>query len=783
MNSKMLVKDFKKNKVVTIILILFLVFSAALLSIGAYTILHLRGAMDELFEVAMPPHFLQMHTGDIDKQKVLDFGKKVPYVKEQEIVEMLNISGGNFGYEKGNGEYISISDNSMDNGFVVQNSHLDYLVDLDNKIISVNEGEIGVPLSYQKTYNVQKGDTLVIQNKDFKKSFKIACFVRDAQMGASMASSTRFVVTKEDWSELQANIGDLEYIMEYRFEDEKYASQFQKEYTDKSANMPVNGQAITYPLILLINGLSGGLLAGTLVLVSILLIVIAIMNLRSMMLTTLEEDRKEIAIMRAIGFSKKDVRDHYLVKYRILVVIGCIIGAIVAVPFYGTLTKDITLMFGPSHLSTLQMYLPVLATLPVYAFTLLACRSVLKKMGKITIVENMVYDGEKQKKGRAVKIKNSGRNLNVSISLKKIWLQMKSWKMVIVVFMLVTCIIVIPVNILHTFESKDFISYMGEADCDIGVNINGRRTTPEKVKELMEELQNDNAIEKMALYETYQYEVQSEDDGLKPFKVDCGDYSEFPISCSEGRMPKSEKEIAVSALNAKEYKVGVNDKLSLKMNDEWKEFVICGIYQDITSGGFTAKGMWKQDGLSTENSSACINLKDKEKKDKFVKEYEKKYPFAKIVIMENTVQQSLGTMILSFRGGTVVAVVTAVCIAILLTVLFLKLQTTRELPQTAIYQAIGFTEKEIRLQYVLQMGVTAAIGILLGLILSATLGESAVGVLLSILGIKIEHFHFIWDYIITFLASPVLLLAETALAAWLCQKRKENVSLLSFMRE
>lgn len=783
MNLKMILKDFKKNKVITITLVLFLIFSSALLSVGAFTILHLRGTMNELFEIAKPPHFLQMHTGEIDKEKVLKFGEKYPYVQAQEIVEMLNIQADSIAYVKQNGDYVSMSGNSMDNGFVVQNKHLDYLVDLSNKIINVNEGEIGVPISYMKSYGLEVGDTLVIQRKAFKKEFKISCFVRDAQMGASMASSTRFLVSEKDMEILESNIGDMEYIMEYRFESRSDISKFQSAYTDKKAGMPVNGQAITYSLILLINGLSGGLLAGTMILVSLLLIVVAIMNLRSIILSSLEEDRSEIGVMKAIGYSKKDVKNHYLVKYKTLTIFGCVMGAICSVFFRDFLVKDITFMFGPAKIGIIQTILPCLSVLFVYLFIVFSCKKILKRIDKMTVVETLIYDGDSSKKKKLLKIKNTKfKNINCYIGLKKVLLQMKSLKTIILVFMIATAIVIIPVNILNTFESPDFISYMGRANCDIGIDFNEKRTTKDNVDRFLQELADDKSIKEFSVYETYEYEVNTED-GIKPFKVDCGDFSKFKINCTEGHIPDNQDEIALSSLNAKELEVKVNDKFILNVNGKENQFIVSGIYQDITSGGYTAKGVFKNKECSTGNYSICVNLKDKNNMNSFVEKYEKEYSFAKVIVMETTVQQSFGTMISSLKGGTVISVIIAVLIVVLVILLFLKLQTTRDMPQNAIYQAIGFTGKEIKIQYLLQMLVTSVIGILLGIVLTATVGEKIVEIILSVLGLKIDKFHFIWNYIVTFSVCPIGLLLLSAGATWLSQKSSKSFMLARFIKE
>lgn len=264
MIKKMLVKEFSKNKIVNVVLLLFIVMSAFLISSGTMVVIQLVNSLDAIFEVAKPPHFLQMHSGEMNQETVDQFSRKVAYVDAQETVEMLNIEASNIWFQCKEGNHwnaVSLLDNMMDNGFVVQNKSFDYLVDLNNQIVHLTDGEIGVPVSYMDTYELSIGDKVTIRDGSFKQEFKIVCFVRDAQMASSMASSIRFLVSKSDHEALKKSTGSSEYIIEYRFKNESDANQFQKLYQAQNPAMPNNGPAITYPLIKLLNGISGGLLA------------------------------------------------------------------------------------------------------------------------------------------------------------------------------------------------------------------------------------------------------------------------------------------------------------------------------------------------------------------------------------------------------------------------------------------------------------------------------------------------------------------------------------------
>ena len=58
--------DILKSKVITFTTMIFVAAAAMLVSLAAILIVNLSGALDTLMTQAKTPHFMQMHSGDID---------------------------------------------------------------------------------------------------------------------------------------------------------------------------------------------------------------------------------------------------------------------------------------------------------------------------------------------------------------------------------------------------------------------------------------------------------------------------------------------------------------------------------------------------------------------------------------------------------------------------------------------------------------------------------------------------------------------------------------------
>ena len=97
-------------------------------------------------------------------------------------------------------------------------------------------------------------------------------------------------------------------------------------------------------------------------------------------------------------------------------------------------------------------------------------------------------------------------------------------------------------------------------------------------------------------------------------ELHCSLILDFGISCTEGNLPTTEKEIAISYLLAKEIQKTIGEKISIEVNSKFYDYTICGIYQDITNGGKSAKVSDKEIDAAVYRSVININLLNSEKK-------------------------------------------------------------------------------------------------------------------------------------------------------------------------
>lgn len=785
--------DLIKNKGVNIALLVILILSAFLMATGAMVMERLIGSVNQLFDEAKPPHFLQMHKGEYDAEALERFAAEHPEIDSWLIEEMLGFDSAAIAWERpSTGESGDLSESLIDNLFVTQNQEFDYLLDESGAIPEPSPGEVYVPVAYQQTFELAIGDELRIQAEDGIQTLQIAGFVRDSQMASSLSSSTRFVIAEDDFAALEAAGGaDPEIIAEYRLTDTAQIADFQRAY-ESDAALPKNGPMVTYQQIRLINAFSDGLVAVALVFVSLLLVAIALLNSRFVIRGTMEDEVREIGAMKAIGLPDKVISGLYLSKYRAMTFLSCIVGGLLAIVATDLLTQTVQVNYAEAEVGFTTFLVPILALALVYVFVVAICRRVFRKIRKIQVVGALVHGStlnERQEARRAKRearrvrrttlTKYRGGNLNRRLAMMDLRAEAKTWVLIPIVFFLSSVLMSLPLNLLTTFESPRFVTYMGAPESDVRADLQFSEDVDAVRGDVLAEMEADDRLDQVRTYANVLYETEGEE-GWESLRVEIGDYSGGTVEYLEGE-PPGDGQIAVSVLNADKYALEPGDELTIRRGEETTAVEVSGVYQDVTGGGFSAKmqGEVEADAASYVIYADTVGGADP---GDIASEYSDRFPAATVIPMEAYVDQTLSYVTGAFRSATGIAFVFGVGVAVLITCLFLKLRLTSDRQKMGMLSAVGFSTKELIDQVRGKTIVAVAAGTVLGVLFAATGGESFVGFFLSAAGLGIAKMSFIPNVFLAYVAYPLILIAAGYLGALALTGRLRGADKSSWLR-
>lgn len=773
--------DLVRNKAVNLTLFVFLFISALLMATGSLVIQRLSGSVDQIMDLTDPPHFLQMHVGDFDRDRVEDLVMETGLVSQYQIQDMANIEGINIAYTRQDGTRGNLSDSLLDNYFVQQNEKFDYLVDLDNQMVEMAPGEIGVPLIYAKRADLKPGDQLLVHQLDKTYPFTIKAILRDAQMGSSLSSSIRFMLHPQDFEAIYEQALRQESVIEVRLHDEADIGKFESIYTDEANQMPQNGVAITYPLIKLVNAIGDGLMSGVIIMVSLILIVISLITMRFTVLSTIEDEVREIGVLKAIGLKNKDVNSLYQLKYRLITLIACLLAALSSFGLAKVFMNNIALNFGLSQTTPLSYILPFLAAGLIYLIVMFSLKRVLKVISKMNVLsalkEGRIVHPKEMRKKRGGRLSRFFRQPETSLGWLDLKLHAKSWLVLLIVLFLCSTIILVPLNLYSTMSSPEFSRFLGASRNDVGVSIQYQPELDDFVAQVRQATTSDPEIALAREYRTFRGLAEGEN-GWEAFMMETGDYAEFPIEMTEGRLPVSDKEMAISLLNQDKFGLAIGDTFPVKINQEQVNFEIVGVYQDITAGGHTSKVVRPvEDEVLTY--AFYLNLVPGTNQAAFVERWSEQFKSAKVLLFEEMISQTLGTITSSLLYALIAVFSLSLLIVGLIAVLYISLRMYKNYREDATLSALGFKRGSVRQMYIIKSTVVIAIGVILGAGLTLVSGESLLGAVFAVLGFGVTKMNFIiqpfW-----FVLLGCLFPAMIALGAIMITTRKvDQVSIMN----
>lgn len=756
-------------------LFLFISLCSLLVASAVNIIIHLNGSIKGLMKSSKTSHFMQMHSGTVDQKRLEQFVNDTAGIEAGQDSLLLNIDGINLWVGDN-----SLSESTQDNAFVIQNEKFDYLLDDKNTIIHPKKQEIYVPIYYWTAYRIHIGDTFTVRNEDFEKTFTVAGYLRDSQMNAAVASSKRFLIHEDDWNILALHIGKIEHMIEFRLENEKEINKFATLYSNH--NLEANGPTLTYQMFVFLNVLEDCIMAAIIMLVSLLCVCISFLSIRFTLLTTLEEEYREIGILKAIGLQNRSIQKIYMGKYRILVVAGSVAGYASSFFLNTIILQNMRLYMGGESKVITSIFAGAMGSGLIILVLLAFVQKVLKRLEMVSPIQAIRF-GSDQQESRSLGIRLSciaKIPVNLLLGLRDICGRRKLFRILLAIFIMAAFMITVPMNLYTTMSSEQFITYLGVGKCDIRMDVQQTDKIEQKVDVLCKKLESDKNIEKYSLFVTTTAQIETTDDIYENIKIESGNHTVFPLNYIDGSAPEKSDQIALSVLNANEFNKKVGDTVTVVINGKETELTVCGIYQDVTNGGKTAKTVVQ---CSDEIMwyVICMNVNTSADISYVIDQYRHTFPYAKINSVQSYVWKTMGGSIARIRTAAIIAIVIAVAVSVFITILFINMIIAHDRSQIAIMKAIGFQYRHIRMQYLTKIITILVMGIVCGCLLANTFGMKLTAIFLS--GMGIQRFRFISQPWLVYGIYPTVLLLFVVLAATVSMKKIQLINIMENIQE
>ena len=737
---KILKRDLKRKKAMNIVLFILIVLASTLAASSTNLMYSTTTAVDSFISKSKVADLNATIASTPKNDKMIEeWANSVPVIDTHYSEGQIGVSSNNIIVPDGSksisaNAFISLSTLPRD---------VNLIFGQNNESFTLQDGEIGLPINIKNTTGIKLGDQLTIEVEGISKIFTVKEFFKDALMGSDLMGVKRLMISQNDYDEIKQRVPEETEIRLWSFV--KNTKENESDISTEFSNSNILSIFDIDKTLVELTFMTDRIMSAILFIVSLFLIFIAFLTLRFTIISTIQDDYKEIGVMKAIGFTNASVRRLYLTKYFGLSVIGGAIGLGISLP----LTRMMSLRVSEYIIvpvGNTSMIISFLSTITIVVITLLFCSMCMRKINKASPIDaiRQGYNGERFKASRKISLHKS-RVLPSSLflAISDVLNQLKGYTTLILTFILSTVIIIIPINLANTIITPKFISYFGTTQADFyfySVADIGESQVPEILTEmdLLEQEFRDKNFD-ITLSVDYFINTKYIPDNGEVGKRIIGMKSESKTNQNDyldGVAPKLANEIAITGIMSEKYNKNIGDSIVFEIDGKKQTFLISGTHQTISNEGNMVRLSDDYKPVNVVGYQFMGNIKaSADEKPQIIENMKEKLDHLNIESAMDIIGDLTGGFMGQLKMIIVLIIAVVSLITFFITSLFVRLLITKEVQGIAIMKSLGFTNGLIRLWQSLRILILLVASIILGVFVANVLGERLVGMLFRLFGL------------------------------------------------
>lgn len=666
---------------------------------------------------------------------------------------------------------------NLTNTILLQSQWKDNMIVYDQNAnpLTIQDGKIAMQQRDMDQNKLKVGDTLEIKVANTTKKFTIIEPIKDPAFGGDFVGMSRYFVSDHDFDEIAKTGVGMDYNYNISVTDTKqFITEFTKEGFSVVVTIKKSMFEFSYVMSLII--------ASVFIIIGICLIVIAFLILRFTIVFTLEEEYREIGIMKAIGIKSSKIKNIYLIKYFVLIVIAAVIGLFVSIPASNLMLSSISKNMMMSN-SQSNLWVNIVCCIVVSCVVMGLCYMCTRRLKKFSAIQTIRggQTGERYKKLSILQLHKTKRMTTPTfMAVNDVLSKVSRYVVLILTFAIGTILIILPTNIISTIQSDEMKkNFCISKDMDFFIrneissgedlvdhyDVSTIQSNIEKIEEKFKEKDINVSINTMAFYSlpiTAGENMQTIM-CLMPLGAE-----QTGIELYEGEYPKYDDEIAMSDKIMKNMEVQIGDYVDIKIKGENKRFLITGSYANYMQMGSSILFSSKQDvsGIMPAGNWAyqCQFLGD-EKDNITLETLREKFTDMEFYDADEFVESQIGDIV-SRLGSVKALVIGIVCaINVLITVLMVRIFMMNEKSQIAMLRSIGYSCRKVRAWQMHRITIVLVLGILLGIISSFFLNGVLVKPIFYMMGAT--HIQLQVNPMEVYVLYPIVLLVVISIAAYI----------------
>ena len=643
-------------------------------------------------------------------------------------------------------------------------------------------GELWLPTALAQDAGIHAGDTLDVPTADGLEPFLVGAVVVDPQFSAPFNNPTRVWIGAGELPARFQTPSLSGVTVGVHLKSQSGSDRLWDDFVKDQGGV-YSGSVYDFPAMLAGYTAPYAIMAAMIVAFSVLGFLVALFAIQGTVTSSILADFKTIGILRAQGFTPKDVRRVYEIQYLLLagvaLPLGVLLGIVVVRNTIALLTRPVATPVASGPLLVQGGAILVLFLGLVYLFVV----RVAKTAGTVRPADAIRFGAVANQKTPSVGVpirRLRALSVPMIVAVKSLMLQKGRAVFLAVAVLFATLAALLAINLDHSFgKMRTDLARFGFDAADVRVSRVGRRFSI-RHPDLMAAFGSRPDVEAVATWDQIDGTVwvgQSEHTQVVAGTVVDGDMAGLKYDNLRGRNPVGPHEVSLAVGTAKDLGLDVGGRMKIHLLGSTLAFDIVGVYQTINNTGHGFRVRLEAARMASplwSPSEYGVVLAAGVDRDQFIAALEAEYGEAVDAKPGDFfIRDQLASIMAGMRmanGFLAVVFLLAASVFIFNTTLLTITENRRVF---GILKTTGMTPAQLRTSVVAGIGVQAGIGILTGLLVWGLAATVLLAPLFSTVGLVAFPLE---NSIIGMAVVIPLILGFCLLSAWLPSRRVLDVN-------
>lgn len=768
MTLKLLLGALKKKKTQSVAILIMLGFTLAFIIVSIQLVFSSTVLIQDFVDMSSMSTVIvwkEYNIEDSGKLEKLEADKS--YIKGIQNSDAISIDSADITLYNGSDVFSSFS--CFVTAYDSENNKIFSVV--ENEDITLGSDEIAIPIYFSRATRLGIDDKLTITVNDVAFEYTVKYIFKDALFGSEYISTKRLIVSENSLNDMLAvcTPENRSSFIGVNLSDENQTAALISAFTEYDLPISFN---LDRNFLMQVYGASNGIIAVLFLIVALFIGVIAFVVQRYSVQSTLEDEYKNIGLMKATGFKNRQIISIYLYKYLFINICGLVFGAVVGIGFSTLLLNDYFEFIVVSN--KLKLWMVTFAGIAlVGVMYMVISYFYLRRIYRLSPIE--IKDNREAKNKTALVALSLSKISKVNslfiLAINDFIQNFRHFLKITGTLLLSFALLIAVGNLKSTINSSDFLSYFGLTVGDIYLDLLVEDYDTEKINNTVEKLNGEMLLNGEPVEFGVDFYVDSrivDINGISaPITALKSAASTSEFRYIRGTAPRKENEIALTNVLAQRYDVDIGDTIMLEVEDVRNGYTITAINQALFNMG---EIILLPDDYSIKSEKASyriIAFVDAQDKNKTIIRLKSQYEF-----MDGL---SKGEIINSLTGNMVDQIVLAInmlmlfillFVAIVL-VLFSKMICLKDSPALKQLYDMGASNSFLFSYQQLKLTMSFVLSILIGIVCAVTLGKAVVVRIFTLTGLA--KFTLNTNPVNTFVLMPVVFLVIAMIVTGITQ--------------